>query len=470
MHLIGKRTLGIGVLVALCAGGLLAVRRAPTDGAALAWTVERGDVVADLVAPGTLRAARSTTYRSPANGRELEIVHLAPEGLRVVAGDLIARLETRDLEADLQQARDSVHDVEFARQVADLELLEATAAHQSAVDGEGALTLEESRTNLELTEKRVTRLRQEVANLEPLLERGFITGDELERSRAELEAAEADLGMARRRARLLVEQTDPLNRRRTELQLAQKRAQRDGVNRRLSAARRRVAEIGALIERSSIQAVNPGLVVYEEFMASSPRRKVRLGDRVTPSQGIVRVVDVDRMLVDTSVPERSVHRVRPGQPATVRLEAFPDLELSGRVATIGVLARTTREQMAEVKRFDVTVELDPTDAELRPEMTARVDIRVGERRDVVRLPVNTLFDHDGLTLVNVWIRGQPKARQVEIGEQNQRFVEVVAGVEEGERVMLVGEPAPGDALGATSAPTTASGRRGLRPMLALPRR
>ena len=470
MQLVRKRTLGIGVLVALCVGGLLALRRPPTDGAALAWTVDRGDVVADLVAPGTLRAARSTTYRSPANGRELEIVHLAPEGLRVVAGDLIARLETRDLEADLQQARDSVHDVEFARQVADLELLEATAAHQSAVDGEGALTLEESRTNLDLTEKRVARLRQEVANLEPLLERGYITGDELERSRAELEAAEADLAMARRRARLLVEQTDPLNRRRTELQLAQKRAQRDGVNRRLSAARRRVAEIGALIERSSIRAANPGLVVYEEFMASSPRRKIRLGDRVTPSQGIVRVVDVDRMLVDTSVPERSVHRVRPGQSATVRLEAFPDLELAGRVATIGVLARTTREQMAQIKRFDVTVELDPTDAELRPEMTARVDIRVGERRDVVRLPVNALFDRDGLTLIDVWDGGRLEARQVEIGEQNQRFIEVVAGVEEGERVMLVGEPAPGDASGAASAPRGTTDRRGPRPMQPLPPR
>ena len=199
-------------------------------------------------------------------------------------------------------------------------------------------------------------------------------------------------------------------------------------------------------------------------MASSPRRKIRLGDRVTPSQGIVRVVDVDRMLVDTSVPERSVHRVRPGQPATVRLEAFPDLELSGRVTTIGVLARTTRDQMVETQRFDVTIELDPTDAELRPEMTARVDIRVGERRDVVRLPVNALFDRDGLTLVDVWDGGRREAQQVEIGEQNQRFVEVVAGVEEGERVMLVGEPAPGNPSGAASAPRAVTGRRGPLPM------
>ena len=454
---IRRRAFGVVGVGVVCVVALLATRAAPGDDAALAWTVDRGDVVADLVQPGTLRAAGSITYRSPVNGRELEVVHLAAEGLLVEAGDLIARLETRDLEADLQQAQDNVHDVEFARQVADLELLEATADYESTIDGEDALALEESRTSLALTERRVERLRREVRNLEPLLEKGFITGDELERSQAELEAAEADLAIARRRAGVLVEQTHPLNQRRAELQLAQKRAQRDGVNRRLTAARRRVAEITALIERSAIHAVGPGLVVHEEFMASSPRRKVRLGDRVTPSQAIVRVVEVDRMLVDTSVPERSVHRVRAGQPVTVRLEAFPDLQLSGRVTTMGVLARTTRDRMVETKRFDVTVALDPTDAELRPEMTARVDIRVGERRGVVRLPVNALFGRDGLTLVNVLRGGRVETRRIEIGEQNQRYVEVRAGVAEGERVMLLGGAAVGDAPPAPMDPAGALG-------------
>ena len=437
-----RRRLAAGVVVTACAVGVAAVWGPRGDERDLAWTVDRGDLVVEIIAPGTLRAARSITYRSPVNGRELEIVHLAPEGARVAEGDLLARLETRDLEADLRQARDSVSDVEFARQVADLELLEATAEHESMVNGEGALTLEESRTSLALTEKRVERLRREVANLEPLLDQGFITRDELERSAAELETAEADLAMARRRADVLAEQTHPLNHRRAELLLAQKRAQRDGVNRRLAAARRRVAEIAALIERCTLYADGPGLVVYEEFMASSPRRKVRLGDRVTPSQGIARVVGVGRMLVDTSVPERAVHRVRPGQPVTVRLEAFPDLRLSGRVLSIGVLARAARNGPAAAKRFDVTVELDPAAAELRPEMTARVDIRVGERRGVVRLPVSALFERDGLTLVNVR-GGGFEARQVEVGEQSPRFVEVLAGVDEGERVMVVGEPAGG---------------------------
>ncbi|MCY4662181.1 MAG: efflux RND transporter periplasmic adaptor subunit [Acidobacteria bacterium] len=416
------------------------MRGAPGDDPAFTWVVDRGDLVSELVEPGTLRAVRSLTYRSPVNGRELEIVQLAEEGVHVDEGDVLARLETRDLEADLRQAESNVQDVALARQVADLELLEATAELASTRDGEGALTLEESRANLTLTEKKVDRLQREVRNLEPLLERGFITGEELERSQAELEAAEAELTIARRRAKVLLEQTHPVGQRRAELQLAQKRAQRDAVNRRLVASRRRVAEIRGLIERCTIQARSPGLIVYEEFMASSPRRKIRLGDRVTPSQGIVRVVEVSRMLVDTSVPERSIHRVRAGQPVTVRLEAFPDLELSGRVATIGVLARIARDGMDEAKRFDVTVELNPTGAELRPEMTARVDILVGDRRDVVRLPVNALFERDGMTLVNALHEGRVEVRQVELGEQNRRFVEILAGVAEGDQVMVVGQP------------------------------
>ena len=418
---------------------LLAVRHLPVATGDTAWTVERGSLVAVLSEPGALRAARSTSYRSPVNGREAEIVHLVAEGLRVGQGDLLVRLETRDLDAELRQAVDNVHEAELALQVAELELLEATAGLESVVDGEASLTVEESRANLALAERRVQRLRREVESLEPLLERGFITGDELDRSRDELETAEAELAIAHRRASVLVEQTHPVTTRRAELQLAQRRAQKQAVERRLVAARRRVAEIGDLIDRCTIYADGPGLVVYEEFMASSPRRKVRLGDRVTPSQAIVRVVDVSRMLVDASVPERSVHRVHPGQPVAVHLEAFPDLRLSGRITAVGALARTTFDQQTAGKRFDVTVELDPTDTGLRPEMTARVDILVGDRQDVVRVPINAVFENDGMTLVNV-VRGRRvEGRQVELGEQNRRFVEVVAGVSEGERVMLLGD-------------------------------
>ena len=443
------RNLSLLIVGITALGGGFAAWRAPADGTNAVWTVDRGELVVMLTEPGTLRAARSDSYRSPVAGREAEVVHLAQEGRRVGPGDLLVRLETRDLEAERLQATDAVHEAELALQVAELELLEATAGLESTVDGEGSLTVEEARTNLALAERRVERLHREVRNLEPLLEQGFITGDELRRSRDELETAEANLVIARRRARVLVEQTHPVATQRAELRLAQKQAQRQAVERRLEATRRRVAELTDLIERCSIYADGPGLIVYEEFVASSPRRKIRLGDRVTPSQGIVRVVDVGRMQVDTSVPERSIHRIRPGQPVTVHLEAFPGLILSGHVRAVGALARTPFEPGLDGKRFDVTVELDPSAEDLRPEMTARVDILVEERPDVVRLPINAVLEQEGLSTVNVLRGNRVESRQVDLGEQNRRFVEVLAGVTEGERVLLTGDtPAFADAAAA----------------------
>jgi multidrug resistance efflux pump len=74
-----------------------------------------------------------------------------------------------------------------------------------------------------------------------------------------------------------------------------------------------------------------------KLIHTMPRRKVRVGDRVSSSQGVVTIPEVDRMLVEGSVGEAEVRRIRAGQRASVRLEAFPDLRLGGRVERVGTL-------------------------------------------------------------------------------------------------------------------------------------
>ena len=362
-------------------------------------TVRRGALVEYLSEQGTLRPAQSLVYRSPLNGREAEVVFLAPEGVRVGDGDLlVAAGNERAVEEELERAQQTVRQTRVDLQVSELEVLAAAASLASIVDGDGALNVDESQTNLQLVERRVERLRGEYESLAPLLERGFITREELGRSEVELEAAEAELDLTRRRMTVLRERTIPLDTQRAELLLAQRRAQEENVRQRGADAERRVAALGALVEGSSLYARRPGLVVYEEHMASSPRRKIRVGDRVTPSKGLVRIPEVDHMLVETSVRESDMHRVQIGMVVEVTLEAFPDVRLSGRVASIETLARESGGSSTESKRFDLLVELDPSEADLRPEMTARVDIVIAERDDVLLLPVNAVFETEGTTV------------------------------------------------------------------------
>jgi hypothetical protein len=188
----------------------------------------------------------------------------------------------------------------------------------------------------------------------------------------------------------------------------------------------------------SIFARRSGLVVYETFVAASAPRKVRVGDRVTASQGIVTIPEVARMVVETSASERDMHRLTVGQPATIRLEAYPALTFTGRVARVGTLARHVSSGGSEDKRFDVIVDVDAAGgADLRPEMTARVDIRLATRRQVLVVPVNAVFARDGEPVCRVLVAAGIESRPVTVGESSAHVVEVTSGLAEGERVSLV---------------------------------
>ena len=205
---------------------------------------------------------------------------------------------------------------------------------------------------------------------------------------------------------------------------------------RLQEAQARVKRLEQQLEKSSVYATHPGLVVYEEYLAANPRRKIRVGDRVTESQGLVTIPEVSRMLVEASVSEAEIRRVRPGQSARIVLEAFRDRALTGKVARVGTLAHMTAERPFEDKRFDLVVALDPTEVDVRPEMTARVEILLGERAGVLLLPVNGVFTRDGVQVAHVLGRFGIETRQVQLGETGETLVEVAAGLSEGDRVAL----------------------------------
>jgi multidrug resistance efflux pump len=409
--------------------------RAGADDAMVA-TVTRGDLTARLTSSGTLRPIQSITYRSPIPGRDIEIRDLAPEGSRVDAGDLLVRLDTTDLDVELARVRQEHRQILMDLQVAEGEFEEAGAEVKAVTEGEGALTVEEARSTLLRAQKKTERLRQEYEHLKPLLEKGFITRDELARTEDQLEEAEEELILLRRRTDVVVELSHPREQKRAALALAQKAAQLGHARTRAAETQLRLETLERLIAGCTIRARGPGLVVYEENLNSNPRRKLRIGDRVFATQGIVTIPEVNRMLVEASISESEVHRVKTGQPAEIRVEAFPDLKLTGRVTRVGTLASSSVNRPFDDKRFDLIITLDPTTADLRPEMTIRADVIVGSRTNVLMVPVTAVFNNQGTRVVYVTGATGAGMRPVDLGESNDRMVEIVAGLREGERVSL----------------------------------
>ena len=180
----------------------------------LSAVVQRGALTATVTASGTVRPLRSLTYRSPIPGRDTEIRELAPEGTRVNEGDPIVRLDTTDLERERDRATQDLEQARIDAQVAEGEWEEAGAALKAVAEGEGALTVEEAKATLQNAERRVDRLRQEFAQMKPLLEKGFITREELAKTSDQLEEAETELVLARKRTEIVVQMTHPRERHR----------------------------------------------------------------------------------------------------------------------------------------------------------------------------------------------------------------------------------------------------------------
>jgi multidrug efflux pump subunit AcrA (membrane-fusion protein) len=426
----------VGGLVALGSISALLYRgRSPVD-AALTATVHRGTLSAQLTTTGTLRPIESLTYRSPVPGRDVEILELVPEGTRVKAGDPLVRLDSTDVARELTRARDDLRQAQLDLDVAEGEWDEAQAQVTAVSDGDGALAVAEARATLQLAERRAARTRDEYQQLQPLLARGFITREELGRSASEFEQADAELALARQRAAVVETLSHPREQRRATLTLAQKDSQRLRARARVQEAGQRMTELGAIIDGCTLYARGAGLVVYEELLSATPRRKVRVGDRVTSSQGIVTIPEVDRMLVDASVSEADIHRVAAGQRAEVHVEAFPGVTLTGTVTRVGTVASVSPFRPQQDKRFSLVVTLDATTADLRPDMSARADIQIADRPGALLVPPNAVFDANGTFVAHRLGASGVETRPLTLGESNDEWIEVLSGLDEGNRVLL----------------------------------
>ncbi len=456
-----SRALLAVLLLAGVAAALLMARRTPSE-QTLTATVRRGALAARLTTTGTLRPVESLTYRSPVPGRDVEILELVPEGSKVAPGDLLARLDTTEVEREMARTRDDLRQAQIDLEIAEGELDEAQAQVTAVRDGDGALTVAESVSRLQLAERREGRLREEYEQLKPLLARGFITREELGRTASEFEQAQEELALARKRADVVQQLSHPREQRKAALGLAQKESQRLRARARVQETAQRLSQLGDIVDACTIHARGPGLAVYEDYLSANPRRKVRIGDRVTSSQGIVTIPEVARMVIEASVSEAEVHRVVQGQRTAVHVEAFPGVALSGLVTRIGTLASASPFRPQQDKRFAVVIALDTAPVDLRPDMSARADILVAERANTLLIPVNAVFDEGGAFVAHRIGRAGVETRALVLGESNDQLVEVLSGLDERDAVLLA---TPGArAAGATpSLPTGLTGAGLLAP-------
>ena len=171
---------------------------------------------------------------------------------------------------------------------------------------------------------------------------------------------------------------------------------------------------------------------------------IREGETVTAMLGptFVTLIDLDRLEVWAYVDETDVGRVRPGQTARFTVDTYADQHFEGRVHTIHPQA----EVRDNVVNYVAVVQFQtPPGYVLRPEMTTTVRIALERRTGVLVVPRKAVRHEGGQRFVYGVQGGERVRRRVQTGWRDERYWQIVKGLEEGEQV-VVGELAP-DARG-----------------------
>ena len=189
-----------------------------------------------------------------------------------------------------------------------------------------------------------------------------------------------------------------------------------------------------LVDIQSRQLGNPPPVVTVSAPISGTvvERSVVLGEAVEPNKHLFHIVDLSKVIVEGDVFESDVSKVKLGQNARIRLDAYPDRVFSGTVSFVA-------SQLDPQKRtLHLWVSVDNKEGLLKPELFARVALVVEHSREALTVPVEAIIDDGAEKFVFVKNGNQFIRQDVATGVSDDRYVEITDGLYPGDQVVTDG--------------------------------
>lgn len=364
--------------------------------------VKRGTFKVEIETSGELEAKNSVKISGPAalrNARiwNVTIQDIIEEGSIVQSGDWVATLDRSEFQNRFDE-----------RQLA----LEKEQAEFTQIALDTALQLRQARDELinlkySVEEKKIVL---EQSQFEPpaTIKQAEIN---LERAKRELQQAEENYKIKRR------QNVEKMREQHTELRKAQNEFQ----------------DLEDLAQGFTIRAPKDGMVIYTKGWDNKP---IKAGSQINTWDPVVATLpDLAHMMSKTYVNEVDVRKVHPGQPVAIGLDAYPDKRLTGvvtRVANVG-----EQRPNSDAKVFQVDIEIKGSDASLRPAMTTSNKIVANVVESALYLPLECLHSYaDSVTYVYKRVGLNTTKQEVMVGLTNANEAEILAGVEEEDRIYL----------------------------------
>jgi HlyD family secretion protein len=368
-----KVVIGVTV-VALGAVGVVAGMKYNQRGIVTVQTgkVVRQDLASVVTASGEIKPRTYINLGANTMGAARITQILVKEGDRVRKGQVVARLESVQAEADVAAQKAAVGTVQAESAASEAGVRaadESIATAQAAVESRKA-DLERARIDFERTQK--------------LVGEKLVAQQEFDTRRTALAAAQAAVNEAQAR-------------------VDQAKAQRQQTAASLNANQRRITQIQANLRRSTD--------VLDKYAVSSPidgvvtNLPVRQGETVVPgvqnsaASTIMTVADMSIITAEVKVDETDIVNVKLGQTTDINIDAMPNRTFKGHVIEIGntailrstgLAASQSAVSSQEAKDFKVVVALDNPPEEIRPGLSCTAKVTTATRPKVLSIPIQAL--------------------------------------------------------------------------------
>jgi len=436
-----KILIGIVVLLMIAAGVVASVRY-NRRGVITVQTgkVVREDLTSVVTSSGEIKPRNYINLGAEFAGQLTEI--LVKEGDVVKKGQLVARIDETQSEADVQAQKAALSSSEA----------DASASEAGYKAGDDNITVLQS--TLERTKADSERYEEDYKRGQELFKQGLIAKQDFEQRKAAYQAQLAAVTEAESR---IVQ---------ARAQLAQLKAQLAGSQRKIAQNEANLNRYNDILKKHNVIAPIDGLVTY---------LPVRMGETVVPgvqnsaASTIMTIADMSIITAEVKVDESDIVNIKLGQPAEISVDAIPNKTFTGHVIEIGntailrstgLAASTSTTSSQEAKDFKVVVAMDNPPDEIRPGLSSTAKITTAVRKNALAIPIQALtvrtkgdldtslnkpVNPDAATIKanNEEVTGvfvvtadnKSPFRKVETGISGATDIEVISGLAEGDQIV-----------------------------------
>ncbi|MGQ9870232.1 efflux RND transporter periplasmic adaptor subunit [Leptodesmis sp.] len=407
-------------LVGVPAATVVALRNAAPKQNIAEYTmpVQQKDVTVRITANGEVIPVRRLNLNPKTAGRLAELY--VEQGDRVQQGQIIARMDSRELQAQRQQAL-----AELSKAEANLSLLKAGSRPEAI--GQAQAGVNQAQAAIAAAQTRLDLANQRASRNQALAAEGAISRDRLDEVINEQRSAKANLEQAKASYNNAVQQLNQQENGPRSQEIAQAAAQ-------VEAARANLKAIDTQIEDTIIRAPFAGIITQKNATPGDFVTPTSFASSTSSATSIVTLANDLEILA--KVPEVDIGQIKQGQEVEIRADAFPDQTFKGIVRLVSPEAKEDPTQRGVIT-FEVRVRIVSGKDTLRSGMTTDLAFLGKQKNNALMVPTVAIVTNKGQPGVLIPDRtNKPKFQPVTIGPNIGNETEIIEGIKPGDPVFV----------------------------------